>query len=556
MRLHFPTFLSLTVCLAGVAAAAAAETAEIAPHEQILKSASIPTEGPALLAFLKSRTLSETDRQKLAGAVRKLGHRSFRIREQAFSLLVQAGRGSLPYLAKAQENADAEVRARATRAVEDILRVPDESLMAAAARVLAARRPAGTVAALLAYLPSATEASVEEAFFEALTVAAVQKDKIDPAVRAALKDKEAMRRAAAAFVHGRATPPQLKPLAALLKDADARVRFQAAEALVRGNDKAGVPVLIALLAEGPKELAWQVEDRLGRLAGEQAPLAVMGGAEADVRVASRKAWDGWWKANGDKLNLAKLNLKEPLRGLTVISELDGAGRAGAGRVWECGRDGKVRWENDSASRPADARVLPGGNFLAAEHSGSRVTERDRHGKILWEHRLRNAPVSCQRLPNGNTFIATYNELLEVTRAGKEVYCHRKGHMIFSGQKLRDGRIVYAHSNNGVVELDAVSGKEIHTVTVNGTGGWAGVERLSNRHYLVAAYGAGKVVEVDTVGKVYWEVSVSTPGYATRLPNGNTLVASIGGLFVAEYDRGGKEVWRQQTKGRPFRVHRR
>ena len=65
-----------------------------------------------------------------------------------------------------------------------------------------------------------------------------------------------------------------------------------------------------------------------------------------------------------------------------------------------------------------------------------------------------------------------------------------------------------------------------------------------------------VTEVDTTGKVYWEVMVNSPGYATRLPGGNTLVASIEGKFVAEYDRTGKEVWRQNTPGRPFRVHRR
>ena len=121
---------------------------------------------------------------------------------------------------------------------------------------------------------------------------------------------------------------------------------------------------------------------------------------------------------------------------------------------------------------------------------------------------------------------------------------------------RNGRIVYAHGSNGVVELDAATGKEIHTISIDGTGGWAGVEKLRNGHYLVARYGGNRVTEIDASGKQYWDVQVTTPGYATRLPNGNTLVCSIGGLFVVEYDRAGKEVWRQQTKGRPFRVHRR
>ena len=325
---------------------------------------------------------------------------------------------------------------------------------------------------------------------------------------------------------------------------------------MHGQDKAAVPVLIALLADGPKELAWQAEDLLGRLAGEQAPSATLGTSDADSRRVTRKAWDGWWKDNAARIKLADVNLQENLRGLTVIAELDGSGVRSQGRVWECGRDGKVRWENDSAQRPADAWVLPGGNFLAAEHNTQRITERDRTGKVLWSHPCRSSPVSCQRLPNGNVFIATYNEILEVTRGGKEVYCHRRPHMVFSAQKLRNGRIVYVHSNNGVAELDAVSGKEIRTVAITGTGGWAGVEKLRNGHYLVARYMANRVTEVDASGKVYWDVTVTTPGYATRLPNGNTLVCSIGGLFVAEYDRAGKETWRQKTRGRPFRVHRR
>ena len=97
--------------------------------------------------------------------------------------------------------------------------------------MLAARHPKGTIPALLAYFPSVDEVIVEEAFLEALATAALNKGKIDGAVQAALKDRDPARRAAAAYVHGRATPPQTKPLKPLLADAEARVRYQAAEAL-------------------------------------------------------------------------------------------------------------------------------------------------------------------------------------------------------------------------------------------------------------------------------------------------------------------------------------
>jgi hypothetical protein len=540
----------------GLAVAQPAADTDLPLSEQTLKQAGVPLDGPGLLRYLKTRTLSEADRQKLADTIPKLGHRSFKVREQALRFFVEAGRNAVPYLEKALANPDAEVRNRAARALETIRRVPQESVLAAVARVLAARRPEGTVPALLAYFPSVDEQLMEEAFLEALAAVALNKDKVDAAVVAALKDKDPARRAAAAYVHGRATPPQTRPLQPLLKDAEPKVRYQAAEALARARDKEAVPVLIGLLADGSRELAWQAEDLLGRLAGEKGPQTSVGAGDPDSRTTARKAWDGWWKDNAAKIKLADVNSQEHLRGLTVIAELDGSGMRSLGRVWECGRDGKVRWENDSSERPADAWVLPGGNFLAAEHNPQRVTERDRNGKVLWSHQCRNSPVSCQRLPNGNVFIATYNEVLEVTRAGKEIYAYRRPHMIFSAQKLRNGRIVYAHGSNGVVELDAATGKEIRAIPITGTGGWAGVEKLRNGHYLVARYGAGRVTEIDASGKQYFDVAVSTPGYATRLPNGNTLVCSIGDLFVVEYDRSGKEVWRQQTKGRPFRVHRR
>ena len=540
----------------GLAVAQSAADTDLSLSEQTLKQASLPTDGPGLLRYLKTRTLSDADRQKLADTIPKLGHRSFRVRENALSYFIEAGRNAVPYLEKALTHRDAEVRSRAARALETIRRVPHESLMAAAARVLAARRPEGTIPALLAYFPSVDDPLMEEAFLEALAAVAVNKDRVDAAVQAALKDKEPARRAAAAYVHGRATPPQTKPLQPLLKDPEARVRYQVAETLARARDRAAVPVLIDLLADGSRELAWQTEDLLSRLAGEQGPQTSVGGGDAESRTAARKAWLAWWKDNAGRVKLADINSQQKLRGLTVIAELDGSGKQSLGRVWECGRDGKVRWENDSSQRPADAWVLPGGNFLAAEHNPQRVTERDRNGRVLWSHQCRSSPVSCQRLPNGNVFIATYNEVLEVTRAGKELYAHRRPHMIFSGQKLRNGRIVYAHAGGGVVELDAASGKEIHNVSISGTGGWAGVEKLRNGHYLVARYGANHVTEIDVSGKVYWDKEVATPGYATRLPNGNTLVCSIGGSFVVEYDRAGKEVWRQATKGRPFRVHRR
>src|SRR5207237_3179595 len=136
----------------------------------------------------------------------------------------------------------------------------------------------------------------------------------------------------------------------------------------------------------------------------------------------------------------------------------------------------------NASRPIDARLLPGGRVLVAEHGANRVTERDRKGNILWEHRVNSQPVVCQRLPNGNTFIATYQELLEVKPDKTQLYSHKTTNgMIYHAEKMRDGHMVYVTSGNAVIELDA-EGKQVRTVSTaqaGNTGGWASAEKLAN-----------------------------------------------------------------------------
>jgi hypothetical protein len=528
---------------------------ETAFAERTLRDTGVATDGPGLVAYFKSRTPTDADRRRLAEAVRLLGDNAYRIREQATRDLLAAGRTSLTYLRPALNDPDPEIVRRAEECIETIERTPYASVMAAAARVLQARHPPEAAQALLAYLPSVDNEGVEEAVFHSLAVVGLKDGAPLPELAAAVSDKEPLRRAAAAFALGRGAPEVRKPIVRLLNDTDSRVRFQAASALAQAGEREAVPPLVALLSDAPLNLAWQAEDLLFRLADERGPRVSIAGGDKAGRLQCRSAWEAWWKDNGDKADLSRLSREEALLGLNVVTELDGAAGRGGGRIWECGADGKPRWQIENVSRPIDARILPGGRVLVAEHGGSRVTERDREGKVFWEQRTQGQPVSVQRLTNGNTLIATYNQILEVTRDNKVVFTHEKPGMIYNAQKLRDGHIVYVTSNNQVVELDA-AGKEVNTITVGQTGGWASVERLASGGYLVALYSARKVVETDRSGRVVWECTVESPAHASRLRNGNTLVASIEGRKIAEYDRSGKEVWSQKTQGRPFHVHRR
>jgi HEAT repeat protein len=537
---------------------ARADIAEDVQAAKLLLAHKAAIDGPGLVAYLRSRTPTAQDEQRLARAVKALGDDDFQTREAASADLVKAGRFALAPLRAALDSADAEVGRRARQCIEEIERSPYTSLLAATARLTGSQKPPGALEALLGVLPWVDDEAAEEALLDALAAVALAGGKAAPAaVVEAAGDRAPARRAAAGHVLSRADAEQRRLALKLLDDPEPLVRYRTAEGLLLSGDRAGVPPLFGLLTDAPLSLAWRVEDLLGRLAGDAPPAAASAGSWDEAgRKKARAAWEAWWQASGARIDVARAARAEAVVGVNVVAELDGSGARGQGRVWECGPDGAVRWSFDGPGGPIDARALPGGRVLVAEHGSGLITERDRTGKVIWQHRTGGNAVCAQRLPNGNTFYATYNEVAEVTPDGKVVFSNRRTNgMVYNAVRMRDGRTVLVESNNRVVELDA-AGKEVVTVNVPNTSGWASVEKLPNGHYLVAVYGARKVVEVDAAGKEYLTIVVDSPGHATRLRNGHTLVASIEGRRIVEFDAAGKEVWSQKTQGRPFHVYRR
>jgi len=66
--------------------------------ELTLKSAKLPTDGPALLEFFTSRSLKEGDAKELEALVKSLGSGMYVERESATKKLVSRGPVSLPFL--------------------------------------------------------------------------------------------------------------------------------------------------------------------------------------------------------------------------------------------------------------------------------------------------------------------------------------------------------------------------------------------------------------------------------------------------------------------------
>ncbi len=128
------------------------------------------------------------------------------------------------------------------------------------------------VQVLFDYLPAAENEGVEEEVFNTLAVLGVKDGKVDKLLDEALKDKHAARRAAAGLVLGRSgSADQKKAAAALLTDTDVIVRFRTAQGLLAGHDRAAVPVLCTLLADGSMTVATRAEELLQCLAGGQPP---------------------------------------------------------------------------------------------------------------------------------------------------------------------------------------------------------------------------------------------------------------------------------------------
>jgi hypothetical protein len=524
---------------------------EIDTDEKTLQAVGIPTDGPGLLSFFHKQTVNDAARRQVRLLIEQLGADSFQVREKASADLIALGPVALQQLRQAGHQAqDIEVRRRARACMERIEAQCPTSVAGAALRVLAARKPPGAAAALLAYLPGPYEDSLGEEIHSGLVAVAHRGRALDPALIGALASDRAECRVAAAVALCRVGAVEQRPaIRKLLQDPSTEVRSPVAQELAIVGDKEAVPVLIELLAQLPLEQGGAIEELLYRLAGPTSPAVALR-AEAGAAIKCRDAWRGWWRQHGERIDLAVLKDAERPLGYTLLVLLND------NRVVEWDRDGKPRWQIDRLAAPLDAEVLPGQRVLIAEHDTKRVTERNFKGEVLWEKKLAFfSPIHAQRLPGGNTFIATRNELLEVDRAGKkEVIRYRSGGSIITARRYPDGRIGCIE-NGSYFELNADGTERRRFAVGAGVHTTNSLTLLPNGHLLIVSYGGGTIQEYDRAGKVVWNSRMTSPLCALRLPNGNTLVSSQQ-MVLAEFDRAGKEVGRREAKGHPCQIRRR
>jgi HEAT repeat protein len=500
------------------------------------------TEGPALLAMVKKRTLSPDEMAKVQEAIRRLGDKTYPEREKAVVELVARGRPVLPLLKEALKNSDLEVSRRAQRCIVRIEGEPAHRLPAAAFRLLALRKPPKAVETLLAYLPFAEEDTFDDAQ-ATMTALALREGKPDPALVEALANSQPLIRAVAGEALASGKGPKVLPgVRKLLQDAELSVRLRVALALAP-RDVEAIPVLIRLIGENlPGEQTWQVHEVLSKLASDKAPLPPDDNAES--RRKASEAWSAWWKDNATKVDLTRITTPDKnYMGHAILC------RAETGIIEELGRDHKPRWSFGGIQYATDAWMLPNNRVLVSEYNGRKVTERDIKGKIYWEKPINGMPYNIQPLPNNHVLIVTANQIMEYDRNGKEVMMLNNVGSITNAYRAKNGHIIAMSSNGVCLQMDA-KGKQLKTFPTGRSNPW--MDLLPNGRILIATNGGTKVAEYDMNGKMHLELDVPQITTVCGLPNGNVLASCHNTGRVIELDRKGKILWEYKAPN-PFRA---
>jgi hypothetical protein len=532
-----------------------------------LQEHGLPSDGPALLDYLRKRTRPETDSKETTALIAQLGDDDFEVREKAYDRLFVLGASVLGGIKKAAKNQDAEVSRRADQLRQRIEAKAEAALQAAVARLIAALKPAGAADVLLRFVPFAADQQATDEVCKALAAVAVVSGKLEPCVAQALVDSVPLKRAAAAEACARSRVLDLLPrVRKLLADPEPGVRLRVALALVPYKEKQVLSVLVDVLGRlGPEEV-WPAEEVLARLAGEDSPAVALGTTD-QTRRACQTAWQAWLDTH-QSLDLAKLEAPRPLIGYTLVVQQNnnrviGNRRPITGEVLEldAGKPPKTRWHFEIPAYAVDAQIVQaeeGERVLIAEYQTGTISERDFKGEVKWQKLVTGNPIGVQRLASGNTFVAMPNRLVELDRSGREVFVLKQAdHDIARARKFRNGDVAVLTKAGVFRRLEGRTRKELKSFNVGQVPiAFGSIDVLAGGGVLVPDFQHNRVIEFDADGKQVKVLNVEQPNAVSRVPNGHTLVTSQHTRRVIEFDSDGREVWSHAVEGIPFNAKRR
>jgi hypothetical protein len=524
----------MLVAVLGASSARAYEAATD-PDEKILEEAKVETDNASLLAYLRKKCGDEAALLRMSGLVRQLGSETFDERKSANRKLVALGYVAVPYLQHAAREGDPETSRQAKSCLTEIAKETNWWVTPAVIRLLVRRNPDGTTDALVRYLPFAPEGDTEEEIWFGLSAMASSRKVSQSVLRKALDDPLVARRSLAACILGRmGSERDRQAVRNLLADSDPTVRLRAAQGLLAARDKTSIPTLISLLDEISTGIAWQAEELLRWIAGENSPKELLGSSKRGDGIKCRKAWENLWKSGLQHVDLWRGAAKSTRPGLILVSGWDSE-HPGSNlkSVWLCGSDGTVRWQKRKLTDVSCARMINGGKVLTAEAPEApdrlRVVEQTLNGIVEWKAEFdRNwSPCFCSRLPSGETIIGCFR----ISAVGKPVLDSELADFSGTPQCLApNGNIICIETNgDSLIILDALAKRVLNTVTiqVKKNTNWYHnhLQALCNGNYLLAIPSESRVMELTAEGKPIWEYNKAISTHAVPIRDGSILVAA-------------------------------
>ena len=530
---------------------------QLALDTKALESANLSADKPeTMIAYLKQRTLSDSDLQKIQNVIKNMGDEQFEERVKASLTAEKFGPAAIgPLRTAAQGDPDPEIAFRAGETLKRIEKVPHTAIASAVARALGKTKSPDAVAAMLGFLPMADSTGVEDDLHAAIAILAIREGVTDPAILAALEDKLPSRRATAAiaWLEASAGNPQLsadaakKVKVALAKETDGETKFSVGFTLATvTRDVDAVAELITSIPDLSRGRIWQAEDFLIQLAGKNAPKTKMGPLKPDLEKA-RDSWRKWWDGAKGTTDFSKLDFKPTTTGRIALMTMDQSGW-GNGWLAEFGPDMRRRWRMSGINAPADFQFLPNGRVLILEQNYSRITERTLNGAIVFTFNPPpGQPVGMQRLPNGHTLVACRQMAIEYNEKWEEKnkYARPNNNDILAVSRYENGPTIVLTTNPGkLIRLDEKWKELPNPVNLTNNPFYQPrIELLPNDRVLVTEQ--NRVAEYDLKSdkkEPVWFVNVNSPTSVQRFSNGNTLIVDTGSNSVKEYTPEKDVVW--------------
>ncbi|MCH7727396.1 MAG: HEAT repeat domain-containing protein, partial [Planctomycetes bacterium] len=430
----------------------AEESSYRASYLETLEGNGLDPSADGALAYLRDLHPDGDAKKRIADLIRRMGHDVFAEREKAMIELGRIPSITVDQLGTAVESANAEVRWRALRLLENS-HDHTAQLMLAALRIVALDRPPRACPHVLAALPFCREPYLIEAVHDALR-AVSQPDDVDFLTTKLNAETAQTRIAVAVALSKLLSKESLDVLYPLLDDASERVALEAARAIANRGDRRSFAVFLRLLESKDAFMRAESAFVLRALTGKRMRFASYDTLEKRTKAVA--AWRDWMDADGRTAKLVypvarNRSARGNLLGNTLVStgskrevmELDPAGNVVwrynidawsaeklpngnvliasyvTRRVVEVDSDGNVVWEL-SGPQAMTAKPLLNGNFLIADFGGRRVIEVNRRKQTVWEHKTPDQCFDADRLPNGNTIFGCPNLVREVTPDGKTV----------------------------------------------------------------------------------------------------------------------------------------